>query len=151
MFWVIRFILFWAFWLIFADKSRWKEMLPVCSFAAFLGAFTDIITHHYAIWIYDTEADNLIAELLDDVSVYPVVVYLFLQWLPEERTTAKMLTYWILWTAAAIMIEWFHVVTGHMSYNGWNIGYSYISDWFLFWLFYKYHSVLDLPRLNRGK
>lgn len=126
-------------------------MLPVCSFAAFLGAFTDTITHHHAIWIYDTETVNLIAELLDDISVYPVVVYLFLQWLPKKRTPTKMLTYWFMWTAFALSIEWIHVATGHMNYNGWNMGYSYIADWFLFWLFYKYHKILDLPRLNNKK
>lgn len=43
MFWSIRLQYFWILWSIFADKTRWREMLPVCILASLLGA---LITGH---------------------------------------------------------------------------------------------------------
>lgn len=140
MFWSARFGLFWIAWLIFADKSRWREMLPTCIFASLLGSLTDVLIHYYPLWNYD---NTIWSEWSDDLSVYPVVVYLFLQWMPQNKKMVPMLIYWLYWTSLAISIEFLHVNTGFMSYptGEWNIFYSYLADWFLFWLFYRFHKL----------
>jgi|GEM_PF-2889474 hypothetical protein len=51
LFWYIRFALEWTIWLIFADKKRWRELLPVGLIAGLYGATTDIITYHYPLWV----------------------------------------------------------------------------------------------------
>jgi hypothetical protein len=147
MFWTIRFLICWLLWLRFADKSRCRELLPVCIFASLLGSLTDTLVHHIPLWAYD---DTLWAELSDDLSIYPVVVYLFLQWLPGVRTRKNMLLYWFYWTTLAIGIEIYHLQAGYMNYptQQWNLGYSYLADWFLYWLFYRFHQLYrksDLP------
>ena len=149
MFWILRFILFWAVWFVFADKKRWREILPVCILASFFGATTDNLVHHYYPWIYDTMQTNIVADITDDWSVYPIVTYLFIQWLPRERSFRKMFSYWFIWTGVAIGIEEVHLITGHMSYpTWWNLGWSYLADWILFWLFYQYYKILRFERVS---
>lgn len=140
MFWSIRFVIFWLLWLMFADKTRWREMLPVCILASLLGSLTDALIHYYPLWCYDS---TLWSEWSDDLSVYPVVVYLFIQWMPRKQQPITMLTYWLCWTLFAITVELIHLVTGHMSYptGEWSLLHSYLADWFLFWLFYRFHKL----------
>ncbi|MCX7781278.1 MAG: hypothetical protein N2491_10295 [Negativicutes bacterium] len=142
MFWSIRFIVFWGVWLIWADKSRWREIVPVCIFACLLGSLTDTLVHYYPLWFYEA---SLWVEWNDDLSVYPVVVYLFIQWLPQDRKLSNMLLYWFCWTLLAIAIEWVHLRLGYMSYptGEWNLLLSYIADWLLFTIFYKYHQIFN--------
>lgn len=33
LFYILVFTLSWIVWLVFADKDRWREILPVCIFA----------------------------------------------------------------------------------------------------------------------
>lgn len=148
MFWVIRFILFWLAFIFLADKHRWREILPVCFFAGFLGATTDNIIHHFHLWIFDSTQTAFIADITDDWTVYIVVTYLFLQWLPRNKTFYKMAVYWFIWTGISAIIELIHVYTGHMTYIKWNIGWSYLADWILFYIFYKYHQIFELEKLN---
>lgn len=151
IFWVIRFLVFWLFFLILADKRRWRELFSVSFFAIALGATTDNLMHHYQLWYYDYEQTNLFADLSDDWSVYIVVTYLFIQWLPQKRTFFRMISYWFVWTAISIFIEWIHVVTGHMHYpNWWNLGWSYASDWLLFYAFFRFHKGFKLEMLNNA-
>lgn len=141
MFFISRFIIAWALWLIFADKKRWREIFPICFFAAHLGGTTDIIMRHYELWSYNG-AHTLVRELMDDWETYIVVTYLFIQWLPKQQTFWNLFKYFFIWTTVAIGIEWIHVITGKMEYyKWWNMGCSYLSDWFLFWLFYKIHKL----------
>lgn len=139
MFWTIRFVFFWVIWFLFADKTRWREMIPVCILASLLGSLTDILTHYYPLWSYD---NTMWAELSDDLSVYPVVVYLFIQWLPQKRSQWILFTYGFVWTFCAILIELYHVYAGYMSYptGEWNLMCSYVADWMLFGIFYRFHQ-----------
>ena len=139
MFWTVRFVFFWLLWLIFADKKRWRELIPVCIFASLLGSLSDILIHYYPLWSYD---NTMWAELSDDLSVYPVVVYLFIQWLPTNRSRWILLSYWFVWTLFAILIEIYHLKTGYMSYptGEWNLLCSYVADWLLFWIFFRFHK-----------
>ncbi|MCC5468573.1 CBO0543 family protein [Pelosinus baikalensis] len=150
-FFYTRFLISWACWLIFADRSRWKEMVPVCAFALCLSLISDQIVEWYVIyWEYYGNEPKIIRELMDDFDVYIIVTYLFIQWLPKKQSYFIMFYYWFAWTALAITIEYIHVKTGHMAhYNGWTFWHSYISDWILFWLFYQYHKFFQLEKLSK--
>lgn len=149
MFWVIRFIFFWLIFILLADKRRWRELLPVSIFSIALGATTDNIMHHLLMWSYDDKQTSLIADLTDDWSVYIVVTYLFIQWLPKNKNFRNMFIYWLIWTTITIAIEFIHVYTRHMTYSTWwNIGWSYLSDWLLFYIFYKYYQIFKLKEFS---
>jgi len=61
----------------------------------------------------------------------------------------RMLRYWLAWTAAMAANEWTHVVTGHITYPlWWNVYYSYVSDWILFWIFYQCHKTFRFYKLS---
>ncbi|HWR06150.1 CBO0543 family protein [Sporomusa sp.] len=147
-FYYIRFVLFWILWLIFADKSRWRELFAVGIFAGFLDGFADIFSFHYPLWKYHPP-DSVVPNLFDNMGVYIVVSYLFIQWLPKNPSVVRMLMYWFLWTAFAIAIEWVHVHMGYMTYDsGWRMEYSYIADWIIYWMLYKFHKVFELRKLS---
>lgn len=150
MFFIARCIIIWIIWLIFADKRRWKEILPVCILASFLGVVADIIVDEYPYWDYmDNDIHPLYLELGDEFEIFPLVTYLFIQWLPKKETLWSMFSYWFLWTGLAIIIEYIHLITGHMDHSyGWTIVHSYIADWILLWLFYKFHKILELKKLS---
>lgn len=157
MFFIVRFIVFWAVWLLVADKKRWKELFPVAFFAALLGQFSDqAFMKFYKLWEYHEPHDtgpiySFFLEVLNDLSVYMVVTYLFIQWLPNNRTAWNMFRYWFSWTVFAIMVELIHIKTGHMTYHQWwNLGYSYLADWILFWVFYQFHKRFKLHLLGMG-
>jgi hypothetical protein len=149
-FFIGRFILFWTLWVIFADRKRWREIFPVSIFAGLVGSTTDNITQFYGFWEYYGQQGlkSWVIKVMDDWGIYIVIVYLFIQWLPKQRAFGRMFGYWFIWTSLAISIEWIHVITNHMEHNnGWGFWHSYVSDWFLFWLFYQYHKVFKLERL----
>ena len=149
MFFIERAVIAWIVWLICADKNRWREILPVCVLASFLAALTDLLMKEYKLWEYYSELGSLCTIFLDEFEVYPVVTYLFIQWLPKNRTFASMFWYWFKWTGLAIAIEWIHVHAGYMMYfQWWNMGCSYIADYILFWIFYKFHQALHLEKLS---
>ncbi len=146
-FWYILFAIEWLIWLIFADKVRWRELLPVSFFASLLGATTDVITHHIPLWTYDNN-NSFIPHLLNDWGIYIVVTYLFIQWLPQRRTFRSIFWYWFVWTAMVIIIEFIYIETGHMHYhNGWSLWKSYCADWILFSILYQFHKIFHLEKL----
>lgn len=150
-FFYARFAISWACWLLFADKARWREIIPVSILASFFGLISDhIITFYITYWDYYGSIARIILMLLDDLEIYVVVTYLFIQWLPKKQSFFSMFSYWFAWTALAITIEYIHVVTGHMAhYNGWTFLHSYVSDWILFWIFYQYHKIFQLEKLSK--
>jgi len=142
MFFLYRFILTWLIWIIFADKKRWKEIIPTCILANYLGCATDSIMHHYKLWEYYPH--NALVDFADDLGIYLVVTYLFIQYLPKERTFKRLFFYWFLWTAFAVAVEAIHLKIGVMKhYKWWTLAHSYISDWILFYIFYKYYIVFN--------
>jgi len=108
--------------------------------------------HYYKLWDYgdqDHQINKFFIEVFDDVGIYVVTTYLFLQWLPTPHTFKRLFWYFFIWTAIAASVEWIHVATGHMTYHKWwNLGFSYISDWILFWVFYKYHEIFKLRKTS---
>lgn len=156
MFFVYRFVITWAIWFLFADKKRWRELLLVAIFAALIGQLSDqAFMEFYKLWDYDEphngneKLNQLFTFVLDDISVYMVAVYLFLQWLPKKRTVWMMSAYWFLWSAFAIVIEWIHLKTGHMNhYQFWGLEHSFIADLLLFTMFFYFHKVFHLEKLS---
>ena len=149
MFWASRFIFFWLIFILLADKRRWRELFSVSFFSIAIGSTTDNLMHHYHMWIYDNKQTSIIADLTDDWAVYIVTTYLFIQWLPKNKNLRNMIIYWLIWTTISIIIEFIHVSTGHMMYTTWwNIGWSYLCDWLLFYIFYKFHQIFKLERLS---
>lgn len=149
MFFIVRAIIVWTVWYLFADKKRWREIVPVSLFASFLGQLTDSIMVYYKLWEYYSELHPLVTIILDEFEIYPVVTYLFIQWLPKNKKCMPMFWYWFKWAGVAISIEWIHVWAGYMGYHQWwNIGCSYTADYILFWAFYKFHEKLQLKRLS---
>lgn len=72
MFYVVwLFILAWIIWLLLADKSRWRAILPVCIFAKCLALATDVLMFYYPLWEY--VGSPLLIHLADDLGIYPVV------------------------------------------------------------------------------
>jgi hypothetical protein len=152
MFYYIRFALSWGCWFVFADKSRWREIFPVCILAGFLDGITDNITQQYRLWEYNGSASHILPYISDSLSIYAVVTYLFIQWLPKKQTVQLMLRYWFMWTTLSISIELVHLYTGHMHYGlWWNIGWSYLADWILYWIFYQFHKIFLLTKLSKGR
>jgi hypothetical protein len=149
-FYFIRCIIVWTCWFIFADKSRWRELFPVGIFAGFLDGFADIFSYHYPLWKYNGMENSVIPDLFDNLGLYIVVAYLFIQGLPKHKTMSRMLVHWFFWSFIVINIEWFHVYTGHMIYGtSWNIAYSYLVDWIIFGLLYQFHKVFQLEKLSK--
>jgi hypothetical protein len=147
MFYVFWFILAWGIWLLYANKSRWCEMIPVCIFAICLALATDVLMIYYPLWEYT--GSPLLYHLADDLGIYPVVTYLFIQFIPSGRTVKTMLTYWLICTSFAVSIELTYAYFGYIRYHQWwNTWHSYVADWFLYWLFYQYHKILKLDRLS---
>lgn len=155
MFFTVRFILVLIIWFLLADKKRWRELFPVGIFAALLGSLTDAaFIDYYKLWDYHEPhgGNTFVKEVLNDIGMYIVTTYLFFQWFPKEKTTRKMLIYWFVWTGFAIIVEWIHVLTGHMEHHKWwNMWWSYAFDWILLWVFYKFYTVFDFKRMLKGK
>lgn len=150
MFYIIRFALSWVSWFILADKTRWREILPVCIFASFVAGITDEITEHYPLWEYPCKAFPILPSITANLGTYIVVPYLFIQWLPKYSSILLMLRYWFMWTTFCLIIELIHIYTGHMQMGlWWNIYYSYLSDWILLLMFYQFHKVFYVHNWKR--
>lgn len=147
MFYIAWFTLSCVVWLKYADKNRWREILPVCIFAEALALATDVLVFYYPLWEYIGPPH--LVHLADDLGIYPVVTYLFIQWLPHSRTTRNMVGYWLVWTTITGAVEMIYVGSGHMVYHlWWSTWHSYAADWILYWLFYEFHRVFHLKRLS---
>lgn len=147
MFYLAWFIFAWGVWFIFADKTRWREIFLVCIFAKVLALATDVLMFYYPLWEYI--GSPLLVHLADDLGIYPVVTYLFIQLIPSNRSTKIMLKYWFIWTTIAIAIEIVYVQCGYLRYHQWwSMLHSYSTDWLLYWLFYKFHAIFRLERLS---
>lgn len=150
MFYIAWFISAWIAWLKFADKTRWREIFPVCIFAMCLALATDVLMFYYPLWEY-VGPPHLI-HLADDMAIYPVVTYLFIQWLPDSGTVKGMIMYWLIWSTIALSIELIYVNFGYMQYYlWWSTWHSYAADWLLYWLFYQFHCILRLEKLSSNK
>lgn len=149
MFFILRFSLAWFVWLLCADKFRWRSLGLIGIFAALLGSIADIIIYHYPFWAYPSSDNTLFIDLSDNLSIYIVAAYLFVQWLPNNQCFSRMFSYWFIWTAIALVIEWLHLKLGYMSYNlGWTLTISYFTNWIFFTVLYTIYRVFRLEKLD---
>jgi hypothetical protein len=128
MYFVILFFLSWIVFFLFADRSRFREFFGAVMFTVFLGLFTDLIMVHYNLWSYSGLPHPLyVIPLSLDLGIYPVVCFIFLQWLPKKW--GRIFRRSIYCSIAAILLEWMTLFTGHMVHHmWWNLGWSFVSD-----------------------
>ncbi|MDF2570226.1 MAG: hypothetical protein K0R55_1830 [Sporomusa sp.] len=145
VFWITRFVIDWAVWFWFSDKRQWRAYLPTCIFASWISYIVEAVMVHYPLWSYS--GHKLMSLNVNGFGIYIVFVFLFIQRLPKQRKLGNLLKYWFIWTGIAISIELFHLLLGHITYHSWwNIGYSYLADWLLLLLFYKFHLFVTESR-----
>ena len=121
--------------LLLADKSRWKEMLPSMLFMIYF-RFTSqyILVDICEIWTYDnlgtpfTKVMNI--PVLVDLFFYPAMGYLYLQWYPSTRSAR------LIYAAA-----WAAVLTANEQLAVWSGTIVMRKDWHPF-LSYLYFLVL---------
>jgi len=150
MFWIVNCLIWWGVWLIFADKSRWREIVPVSIFASWISLFAEaIVRHDSELWCYS--GDPLRSLFSHALGIYVVVPYLFIQWLPSNRTLKRTAFYFFLWTGFAVSNEWVYLYFGQMKHcSWWTLGHSYLADWILLGLFLLYYDVTRLRSRAKG-
>ena len=149
---LILFLLSWMAFLLLADRSRWRQFLPSCMLAMLMSCFTDVIVTEYPLWIYQDPTQlipRLAIKLFDDLGIYPVATYLFLQYFPSQATFRNRLLYFGVWTTGVILLEYVFCRMGWMIHKmWWTLFCSYIADWALFYIllhFSKTHRIVVLP------
>lgn len=132
MYFVILWILSWIAFFLFADRSRVREFFGAMMFTAFLGLFTDLVMVRYQLWSYSGLPQPLyVIPLTLDFGIYPVVSFIFLQWLPQKWGLIFRRS--IYCSIAAILLEWMTMVSGHMKHHmWWNLNFSFLSDLLIF-------------------
>lgn len=140
---ITTFVLSWLLYYVLADRNNFRAIAPTCYFAVVLGLTTDLLIGDYPLWHYPASSQLMVhmKDLLNDFGIYFVVTYLFLQMLPSKRTFKTMAFYVFLWTICTTLLEGLYLALGNMKYGlWWNIGYSYLADWFLFIVFYLHYK-----------
>ncbi|MCG8539737.1 MAG: hypothetical protein MJA82_07320 [Clostridia bacterium] len=141
---IILFSVSWLVFIIFSNKRKFFIFSPTCYAAIILGLATDLLIYNYPLWSYPakTSFQNLIRVYLDDLGVYFVVTYLFLQTLPKRQTIITVGFHIFLWTIPSIALEGIALFTEAMKHGlWWSIYYSYLSNWILFASFYLHHRL----------
>jgi hypothetical protein len=141
------FVLSWIFFLIFADKSQLKRFLSTVYFGIIVALMSDLFMHVVELWKFNVESrmQTFIARWLVAWGVYFVVMYFFLQWLPQKQTFRSMVRYLFYWTTFSILAEWLFVEMGWFLHQGWwNLFHSYWSDWVLYIIFYIHFRRTDV-------
>ncbi|GBF33589.1 hypothetical protein DCCM_2695 [Desulfocucumis palustris] len=154
IFMLTSFILSWIIFGLFADKKRFLGQLPTCYFAMILGFLTDFLVEAYPLWEYTAanKWEHFFVEYLDELGIYFVITYLFLQTLPKQKTFSTMFLHIFIWTIPSLLIELVALKIKAMEHHlWWNIYYSYICDWFLYFIFYKHHQLYakEFPSTTR--
>lgn len=148
MFFIIQFVIVWIVWFIFADKKRWRELFPIGFLAAAIASMADSLATHYGLWSYQGHLFYF-TRILDNLGIYIVAPYLFVQYFPKKKTFWRITGYWFAWSVGTIMIEIIHLETGHMKHgNGWNVPISFLADGILLPFFYGYYKLFHFDRLS---
>jgi hypothetical protein len=119
----------WIIFILYADKRRLFLFLPTCYLAMILGFLTDLLMEIYPLWEYPVSAkwQSFFVDFLDELGVYFVVTYLFLQTLPKQSTFPTISMHIFLWTIPAVTLELIALRIGAMKHHmWWNIYISYI-------------------------
>ncbi|MGO4890368.1 CBO0543 family protein [Anaerobacillus sp. MEB173] len=130
------FIFSWVIFALLGDKKRIPELFPTAIFSAFLGLFTDLIMVQYELWSYeDPPLASKSVKLFLDFGIYPVVAFLFIQFIPEKLT--KKIIYTAVWVVCAIIFEYFYLKYGLIKHHlWWNLWMSFFADGIIFAFIY---------------
>ena len=149
---LILFLVSWTAFFLFADRSRWRQFLPACMLAMLMSCISDVIVTDYPLWLYHDptqQVPHLAINLFDDLGIYPVATYLFLQYFPHQATFRNRLLYFGVWTTGVILLEYVFCRMGWMMHKmWWNLLCSYFADWAIFYLllrFSKYARLIAVP------
>ena len=141
---ITLFVISWICFFIFADRKNFHLFYSTCLLSAYLSSAVDFFaTEHYVLWDYPqgTRLQTYLYHLMQQFGVYPVVVYLFLQTLPKKEDKFHLIRHVFYWTIFSIVVEWLATQIGFMKYEKWwNSGWSYFSDWILFFVFYLHYK-----------
>lgn len=148
---IVTFIISWVSFLSFSDKKK----LPLYVLTGYVGiilAFiTDLLMFVYPLWNYPGgKIDKFFIPILNGFGIYFVVIWFFLQSLPKKQTILAIARHIFFWSLFAIIVELFYLSIGYLEHGlWWNIMYSYIADWILFFLFYLHHRwVSNYSKIN---
>jgi hypothetical protein len=131
--------------LLFGDKKKLPLFLPTCLFASLVATMTDLLMIPYPLWGYPsvTPWSLYYRQLIHTFTLYPVVVYLFIQTLPKKQNFFTVARHIFYCTIPCIFLEWICLQIKYIEHKlWWNLGCSYISDWILFSWFYLYYKWL---------
>lgn len=151
---LILFLVCWAAFFLFADRSRWRRFLPACMLAMVMSLTTDVMVTHIPIWRYYDQSHQPLTyylKLLDDFGIYPVTTYLFLQHYPLASSRLKQVRYFIYWTTFAISLELLFCRMGWMVHSErWSLLFSYLADWLIFFLLFRFFLLLEKKSSSRS-
>ncbi|MEW9672472.1 CBO0543 family protein [Ammoniphilus sp. 3BR4] len=144
---IILFVLSWLAFFLLADKKRIPDLFPTAVFSAFLGLLTDLIMEEYKLWSYhDSPLSGQEVPLALDFGIYPVVAYLFMQFLPLSKKSR--IIYIFFWTFGSVLLEYAYLKFGLIQHHlWWSLGISYISDWIIYGLFilqYQFYAKAEV-------
>ncbi|ARU59779.1 hypothetical protein CBW65_00975 [Tumebacillus avium] len=151
---IILFLVAWAAFFLFADRSRWRRFLPACTLAMVMSLTTDVLVTHVPIWRYYDLSHQQLAfylKLLDDFGIYPVTTYLFLQLFPHASSRFKQVRYFFYWTTYAITLELLFSKMGWMVYSAhWSLSFSYLADWLIYFILLRFFLLFEQKSGSRS-
>ncbi|MGP4040916.1 CBO0543 family protein [Gracilibacillus sp. D59] len=133
--WILIFVVFLLFNLIafFVPKRLSKiEIYATSVFGFIYGLLTDIILNlHYHLYGYFQEGFDWLG-LLGILLYFPSISFLFLNFYPSNQKLGNKVLYILLWSAFAIVFEWFSLQTEFFYYASWKLWYSALLYPFIF-------------------
>ncbi|WP_367749805.1 CBO0543 family protein [Ammoniphilus sp. 3BR4] len=93
--------------------------IPRALLAIYMSCAVDFFaTEHYILWDYPqgTKMQTYFYHLLQQLGVYPVVTYLYLQTLPKNNHRKwRVVRHIFYWSILALSIEWLALNTGYIK------------------------------------
>lgn len=148
MYFLAVFILAWLIFWTLADRKRIVELYPVALLGMVMSLTSDVLTGSIPLWSYHDahwHLHPLLISFLDDLGIYPVISFLYAQFLPHKP--GKWLLYTFCWIAGGIMLEFLmvreHIMKHHLF---WSLIHSYGCDWIIFTVLTLHCLLLEKQR-----
>ncbi|PWK13801.1 CBO0543 family protein [Tumebacillus permanentifrigoris] len=143
---LLLFLISWLAFLLFADWKKWRMYAPVSLLAMVMSLLSDQFVQSIPLWTYQDTYGMLpatVVRFMDDIGVYPVTAYLFVQYVPRHRPASRFL-YFLAWTSGVILLEKTFCIQGWMAHKSWwNLWCSYLCDWLIFYALYRFMLLLQ--------
>jgi hypothetical protein len=142
---IIKFIVSWVCFLLFADKKKFYCFSSTVYLAVILALITDLLMFVTPLWEYPGSKTQLFyKQMINSFGIYFVTTYFFLQTLPKKQTFLTITRLIFYWSLFSIIIEWVSLKLGYIKHGlWWNLGWSYLADWILFFVFYVHHKWIN--------